>query len=404
MRENLKEQGMAEQEVKLLDLAFIFAKNKMFLLKFVGSVVGLTILYCLLLPNVYTGTAKVLPPQKEGLGGLSALSAMFGQGGGLASFAGGMFGGNSELYLGILKSRSVEDAVIKKLGLAKIYETKTPEETRKALEGSVTLQSGKDGIITIEADDEDPKLAAAIANAFVEELGRKSVQLNLNKAGTERVFLEKRLGLVKEDLRKAEDSLKAFQEKNKAIKVDSQAVATIQGIAQMKAELISREIELASLRSYQTEQNPQVKLLKTAIARLKSQLGDYEGSGMVGQAIPSIGNVPNLGLEFARRLREVKVQEAIFEQLTKQYEVAKLTEAKDSSSIQVLDEAVVPMKKSKPKRALIVIIVTFAAAFVGIFLAFMREYLEKLPEEDRARWQELQGMFRFRLPKMPFRK
>jgi capsule polysaccharide export protein KpsE/RkpR len=117
---------------------------------------------------------------------------------------------------------------------------------------------------------------------MVDELGRKSVQLNLTKAGTERVFLEKRLEVVKDDLKKAEESMKSFQEKNRAIKVDTQAIATMQGIAQMKAELVSKEIQLASLKSYQTDENPQVKLMQSGISKLRSQLGAYEGSGMSG--------------------------------------------------------------------------------------------------------------------------
>ncbi|HYS44305.1 MAG TPA: GNVR domain-containing protein, partial [Geobacteraceae bacterium] len=227
---------------------------------------------------------------------------------------------------------------------------------------------------------------------FVEELGRKSVQLNLTKAGTERVFLEKRLDIVKEDLTKAEESLRSFEVKNKAIKVDSQAAASIQGIARLKAEIISREVQLASLKSYQTDESQDVKALQTAIDKLRSQLGGLIGSGGSGDGIPNIGNAPNLGIEYLRRMRELKTQEAIFEQLTKQYEVAKLTEAKDSSSLQVLDEAVVPIKKSKPMRSLIVVLATVTAFFIGVFLVFIQEYFAKMPEEDRLRWEEIRGM------------
>jgi tyrosine-protein kinase Etk/Wzc len=292
----------------------------------------------------------------------------------------------------------VEDAVIRRLALEKVYKTKTPEDTRRALEASVKMQADKkDGIISIVADDKDPKRAAAIANAFVEELFNKSVQLNLTKAGTERSFLEKRLEVVRIDLKNAEDSMRSFQEKNKAVKVDSQAIATIQGIAQMKAELISKEVQLATLRSYQTDENPQVRLLQSAISRLRGQLGEYEGSGMGGDAIPSVGNLPNLGLEYARRLRELKIQELLYEQLTKQYEMAKLNEAKDSSALQVLDDAVVPAKKSGPKRSLIVILSTIIAFFVGVFIAFFREYGEKMPAEDMAKWMEIKSHARLRL-------
>ncbi|HYS42348.1 MAG TPA: Wzz/FepE/Etk N-terminal domain-containing protein [Geobacteraceae bacterium] len=393
MQESMNHRNEAietEQEINLLELVQVVAKRKGLIVRLCAAAAVISVLYSLTLPNIYSAKATVLPPQRESGGGLAA---MLGQAGGLAGLAGaGGLGGSGDLYLGILKSRSVADAVIKRLDLVKVFKTKTPDEARNALEGAVKMQAGKDGIIAITADSKDPKMAAALANAFVDELGRKSVQLNLTKAGTERVFLEKRLEVVREDLKRAEEELKSFEEKNKAVKVDSQAAASIEGIARMKAEIVAKEVQLASLRSYQTDESPEVKVVQAAIGKLRSQLGGLAGSGSGGEGIPNIGSVPNLGLEYARRMRELKTQEAIYEQLTRQYEVAKLTEAKDSSSLQVLDEAVVPVKKNKPKRSLIVILATVTAFFVSVFLAFILEYLEKMPAEDRARWDEIRGM------------
>ena len=398
MKDNGTEQAMQEDGISLLDLLQVLIKHKRFILRFCGVVALLSIVYSLLLPKIYTATAKVLPPQREGAG-LSSLAALLGQSGGLAPLAGGMLGGGADLYIGILKSRSVEDAVIRRLSLDKVYKQKTPEGIRKTLEAKVKIQAErKSGIITIAADDREPKRAAAIANTFVDELSRKCVKLNLTSAGVERAFLEKRLEMVRTDLKNAEESMKSFQEKYKAIKVDSQSTAAIQGIAQLKAEIIAKEAQLASLRSYQTDENPQVKIIQSAISRLKSQLGAYEGSGPGGDAIPSVGNVPGLGLEYTRRLRELKIQELLFEQLTKQYEMAKLSEAKDSSSLQVLDEAVVPTRKSKPKRSRMVILSTFTAFFMSVFIVFMREHVERMPEEDRAQWNDIRSHAKFRLP------
>lgn len=386
--------AMAEEEINLLELLMVIARRKKFIIRFCAAVAVVAVVGTLLMPNIYSAKATVLPPQKETGGGLAAL---LGQAGGLAGLAAGMgMGGSADLYLGILKSRSVADGVIARLDLARVYKTKSPEETRKKLEGAVKMQAGKDGIITITADDKDPKLAAALANAFVEELGRKSVQLNLTKAGTERAFLEKRLEVVKEDLKRAEDDLRSFEEKNKAIKIDSQAAASIEGIARLKAEIVAKEVQLASLRSYETDESPEVKVVQAAVGKLRNQLAILAGNGGGGDGIPSMGSVPDLGLEYARRMREVKTQEAIFEQLTKQYEVAKLTEAKDSSSIQVLDDAVVPQKKSKPKRALIVILSTVTAFFISIFAVFLQEFFAKMNDEDRARWEEIRGALTFR--------
>ncbi|TWJ17076.1 GumC family protein [Geobacter argillaceus] len=389
-----EERVAEEEEINLLELVRVIVRRKRTIITLCAVAVLLSVAYSLTLPNIYTATAKILPPQKESGGGLSALLS---QAGGLAGLAGGMgLGGSSELYIGILKSRSVADAVIKKLDLTTEFRAKTPDEARNALAGVVKVQAGKDGIISVSADSKDPKKAAILANAMVEELGRRSVQLNLSKVGTERVFLEKRLEVVKADLKKAEDELRRFAEQNRAIRVDAQATASIQGIAQLKAEIVSKEVQLESLRSFQTDESPEIKALRAGIARLKGQLGAMAGSGRSSDAILPVGSVPNLGLEYARLLREQKIQETIFEQLTKQYEMAKLNEAKDSSSIQVLDEAVAPTKKSKPKRLLIVLLSTVTAFFVGIFWVFIQEYLGKMSNEDRAIWQDIKESCRLR--------
>jgi capsule polysaccharide export protein KpsE/RkpR len=186
-----------------------------------------------------------------------------------------------------------------------------------------------------------------LANTFVEELGKTTVRLNLTRVGTEKVFLEKRLEIVKADLKKAEDELKAFAQQNKIVQVDSQAKVSIEGIDRLKAEIASREVQLSVLRTYQTDESAEVKSLQTGVRKLQQEISKLSGSSSGGEGIPSIGAVPGGGLEYARTMRDMKFQEAIFEQLPKQYEMAKLNEAKDSSSIQVLDSAVPPNQKSK---------------------------------------------------------
>jgi len=374
-----------EEEVNMLEVLQAIVKRKMLIIKICAGAIVAALIVALILPNVYSSTAKILPPQKDNGGGLTALLGQ--AGGGLAGLAGlasgSLSGGGGELYLGILKSRSVADAVIKRLDLMTVYEAKTLEAARKDLDGMVKVQAGKDGIISITAEDKDPKRAALLANAFVDELGKVTIRLNLSKAGTERVFLEKRLELVKKDLKTAEEAVKSFAQANKIVQVDSQAKASIEGIARLKAELASKEVQLAVLSSNQTEQSPEVKAIHTGINRLKGELSAITGTQGSDDGIPSLGNVPRVGLEYVRKVRELKIQEAIFEQLTKQYEMAKLNEAKDSTSFQVLDEAVVPVKKARPARALIVILTAVGAFFVAIFLVLIQEYLSRLSEEDR---------------------
>ena len=369
-----------EQEINLLELLHVVVRRKMLIIKICTIAVVAAVAYSLTLPNIYSATAKVLPPQKEGGGGLSAL---LGQAGGLAGLAAGGLGGGSDLYVGILKSRSVADAVIQRLGLVQVYKAQNLEAARRGLEGAVKVQAGKDGIISIVAEDEDPKRSAQLANAFVDELARTTVRLNLSKAGTERMFLEKRLDIVKKDLKAAEEELKAFSQRNKIVQVDSQAKASIEGVARLKADLATKEVQLAVLRSNQTDQSSEVKAVLTGIRRLRGELGALTGNGGVSESIPTIGNVPGVGLEYSRKLRELKIQEAIFEQLTKQYEVVKINEAKDSSSFQILDEAVVPVSKSKPRRSIIVILTAVGSLFVSVVLVFVQEFLAKLSDADR---------------------
>jgi tyrosine-protein kinase Etk/Wzc len=386
---------MNEGEINLLELLQVIVRRKMVIIKFCSAVAIVSLCFSIIMKNIYTATAKVLPPQKDSAGGLSAL---LGQAGGLAGLAAGSMGlgGSSDLYLGILKSRSVADAVITKLELQKDFDTKNIDDTRKKLETVVRFKAGKDGIINIDADSKDPKMAALLANTFVEELGRRSVQLNLSKAGNERAFLEKRLEVVKQDLKNAENEMKAFQEKYKTIKVDSQATAAIEGIARLKAEIVSKEVQLAALRNTMTDESNEVKTLMATLGSLRKQLGSRTGGGGI-DIIPAAGNVPGIGVEYVRKMRELKIQEAIFEQLTKQFEMAKISEAKDSSTLQVLDEAVVPLRKSKPKRALIVLLSTITAFFVSIFIVFIQEYLSKMAPEDSAMLSNIRkSLFRFR--------
>jgi len=385
--------AQVEDEINLLELLMVLVKRKRLIISITLAAAVSSIIVSLILPNIYTATAKVLPPQKEGGG--------FGQLGGLAAAVGlgSGFGGSAELYVSLIKSRSVADAVIKKLDLVKEFKAKTVDEARQKFTNTVKVQSGA-GVITITANHIKPEMAARLVNVTVEELGRRTVQLNLAKVSKEHSFLEKRLDVVKKDLIKAEDELKNFAQKNKAIRMDDQARASIDGIAKLKAELASKEVQLAAMRSYQTDESQGVKALAAATDRLKSELGSLAANGGgVGEGIPSVGNIPNLALEYTRRLREVKIQEAILEQLTKQNEVEKINEHRDTTSLQIVDDAVVPDLKSKPKRSLIVIVSTLTAFLVSIAAAFLLEYSRKLPESDREIIRNIKsGLF------PPFRK
>ncbi len=395
-RETIHPEIEAEEEINLLELLRVVVRNLPLIVKITGTVTLLSIVLSLTMKNIYTASATLLPPQKDSGSGAAALLSSIG--GGLAGLTGALGGGSADLYLGILKSRTVTDSVIKRLDLHTELKSKNADDTRKKLRGLVKFQAGKDGIITITADYKDPVKAALLANTFIDELQIKSLQLNLTKASTERSFLEKRLTVVKGDLKAAEEDMRSFQEKNKTIKADSQAAAAIEGIARVQAEmvskevqLVSKEVQLAALRNSMTDESSEVRTLLAGITKLKSQLSSMSGAGEGGGVIPSVGNAPSIGVEYIRRLRELKTQEALFEQLTKQFELAKIGEARDSSSLQVLDEAVTPLRKSKPARSLIVILSAVVAFFCSIFLVFIKEYLAKLSPEDSVIMDEMKG-------------
>ena len=379
--------------LQVLGFLQVLAKRKKLIIVVCVATALLSAAYSLTLPNIYSATVKVLPPQKEGAG----ISSMLGQMGGLAALAGGGTGGaDTDLYLGILKSRSVGESVIQRLDLTKVYRLSL-KKTWDKVDAGVKAQAGRDGIISITAEDSDPKLSALLANTFADELGRTLVRLNLSKAGSERVFLEKRLDVVKQDLKTAEDDMKSFSQKNGVVQVEAQAGAAVSRVARLKSEIANKEVQLAVLRSSQTEESYEVKALLAGITKLKDELYQSAGNGGSGEGLPSIGKVPQIGLEYFRKLRELKTQEAIFEQLSKQYELAKLNEAKDSSSLQVLDDAVTPDVKSRPKRATLVLMSTLVAFLGSILMVCGQEYLELMPEEEKKRLAHLKKQaFSFR--------
>lgn len=394
----LQGEGFDDDEINLLDLLLVLARNWKMLVGTCAATFILACLYTLTLPNIFTATARILPPHQEkgGLGG------MLGGMGDLAALAGVNVGGSSgDLYVGMLKSRTIADAVIDQFDLMMVYDKNYRSEMYTQLNGLVRVSLGKaDGIITLSVDDEDPQRAAALANAFVEELKKLNVRLNLSTAGRERQFLEERLAVVGRDLAQAEDNLKRFQEEHKAIKLDEQAKSLIEAISRLKGELASKEVELGVLRSYQTEQNPQVRALRESISQIREQIRRLEQSPGGQQVTEDIffvtSEVPELGLQFARLMRDYKVQETLFELLTKQYEVAKISEAKNTSTLQVLDDAFAPDRKSKPKRALMVLVATFAAGFLAMLVAFVREFGRNMNDEDRQRWEQIKASLRLR--------
>jgi tyrosine-protein kinase Etk/Wzc len=285
----------------------------------------------------------------------------------------------------------VADALIQRFNLKKVYGVERSIDARDKLAGRTQIASGKDGLISIAVDDPDPKLAAALANGYVEELFQLMQSVAVSEASQRRVFFENQLVAAKDDLIKAEEALKKTQESTGLIQLDSQAKAIIEGMAQLRAQIAAKEVQLRSMRSFATENNPDLIRVQAEISAMQAQLGRLESEEARGRGDIQIGTskIPAAGLRYIQALRNVKYHETIFELLAKQFEAAKIDEAKSASVVQVIDKAVEPEKKSKPHRALIVLFSTLFAFFAAVVFVFLQDQYETADPAQTAKWRLL---------------
>ncbi|MBM3337004.1 MAG: hypothetical protein FJY60_04870, partial [Betaproteobacteria bacterium] len=345
-----------DDEISLLDLLLTLARQKLVVLgtPVVTGLIGLAA--ALLITPTFTSKVVLMPPQQSGGGG--ALG-MLGDLGALAGLAGGALKSSGDLYGGLLKSRLVQDALIDRFKLNERYEQKYRFETRKQLEQFTTVQSDKkSGLITIEVEDKDPIIAANIANAYVDELQKSLDGLAITEAARRRLFFEKQLKMAKDHLADAELALRATQEKTKIILPTGQIPAIFSAIGQMRASIAAKEIEINAMGSFATAQNPDMKRAQQELAAMRIQLDKLQrdAPASAGDVMVPSSKLPTAGLEFLRASRELKYNETLFELLAKQHELAKIDEAKEAALVQVVESAIPAELKSKPKRALIVLI------------------------------------------------
>jgi uncharacterized protein involved in exopolysaccharide biosynthesis len=297
----------------------------------------------------------------------------------------------NDLYIGMLKSRTVTDKLIAKFDLKKEYDTDLQDETRAKLVENTTITSGKDGLITIEVEDKDKKLVAPLANAYVSELMQLTKVLAVTEASERRMFYERQLVQAKDNLAKAEMALKGAIDTRGVVSVDAESRALLETAGRLRAEASAKEIQLGSMRAFVTENNPDYKRVAEELSSLRVELAKLEnGRGAKNSDEASVDGKQS-GIANIKLLRDVKYYQMLYELLAKQYEVARLDEAKDPSIIQVLDTAVEPERKFKPHRALIVVLSTMIALFGAIGWAFVSEARRKtlMSESGAAQWREL---------------
>lgn len=331
---------------------------------------GIAVATSLLMTPIFTATTTILPPQQQSNGLAAALGSL----GALAGAAGSVAGlkNPSDLYIGMMQSTTISDRLIKKFDLQKRYEQETMVGARRALANTVQILAGKDGLISVSVDDPDPDFAAKLANAYIAELRLLNQNLAVTDAAQRRLFFEKQLEKVKEDLLAAEFKLQNVQKKTGLVQPEGQVAAIIKGQAELKAQIASRQVQLAAMRSFATPNNPDYQRLQQELITLRSQLSEGTALEKGSNISLSSGSLPETGLAYLRSLRDVKYQETLFELMAKQFELAKADEARDSSIIQVLDIALAPDQKSKPKRALMVALGVFMGFFIGLSYVLLR--------------------------------
>ena len=359
-----------------------------------AAVAVLALLGALLWPKTFTARATLLAPGSQQQSGSAAALAALGSLGAIGGLGSGLgVKTPDELYVALLKSDSVQRALADRFDLMTRYNAKTYEALRKKMPDYIHVSSDKkSGVISVEVDDEEPKFAAELANAHAGEVTKLLGRLAVSEAQLRRLFFEKQLNETKENLVRAEQNLRNVQEKSGVIVLDKQAEALITGAAQVRALIAEREVQLKVLRTSATEQNPDVIRLSSELRALRTELARMESSqgGSAGSAVDMpVGRLPEAGIEYVRARRELKLQETLLEAMIRQYEAAKLDEAKEGPALQQVDIALPPDHKSKPSVALTAIAGTLLALLVSTAFVVLRRYRawshEQFPQDASAR-------------------
>jgi capsule polysaccharide export protein KpsE/RkpR len=370
-----------------VELLRLLLDQRRFILR--ASAIGLVaaFLIAFIIPKQYEASAQLMPPDSQSTPGMAIMAALGSTtaskgAGSLGSLAGDLLGMKTSgaTFVGVLKSQSVQEGLVKQFNLRKVYWDRYVVDARKDLDRNTTiLEDRKSGIITITVTDKSPQRAADIANAYVDKLNRLVVDLSTSSAHRERVFLEERLKAVRQDLDDATSQLAKFSSKNATLDMQQQGKAMLDAAGMLAGQLIAAQSELEGLRKIFTDDNVRVRSLNARVAELSKELDKLGGrNSKIGSdsdppanrsgdlPFPSIRKLPLLGAEFAGYYRRAKIQETVFELLTEQFEIAKVQEAKETPSVKILDPAEIPEKKSFPPRLVIVVSGTFLALGLSI--------------------------------------
>lgn len=361
-------------EIDLIGTLQIIADN-LRLLTLGPLLVGIiTLGVCLSMAPTFTASTKFLPPQQQQSAAASMLQSL-GALGGIAGAAAGLKNPTDQ-YISFLKTRSVQEALVRRFDLQTRYHQKFLDSTRRILEGSTTFTSGKDNIITIQVDDKDPQVAADIANAYVEELRNLVNRLAVTEAQQRRLFFEKQLAETKNKLSEAEKTLAASGISIAAL--NASPSLALERPARLRAQITAQEIKIASLRTYLTDSAPEIRQSLGELSALNAQLSRAEKEQAGGKNLSSDD-------DYIKNYREYKYQEALFDIFTRQFEMARIDESREGATIQVVDSAIRPERKSKPKITLTTITSTIGSFFIFFAIAlFRRKIAEKNSDPENS--------------------
>ncbi len=359
----------------LIEVLTQLARRKHLLAK--GVVVGMLIgvVLSLVLPVRYTAVTKIMPPQQTPSTASMLMSQLTGNGASpLTALASGSLGlkNPNDIYIGLLNSRPIADAIIQEFGLETLYRAKDMTAARQKLADDTVVASEKNGFLTVSVTDRDRQRAAAVANAYTEQLRVLTKTLAVTEASQRRLFYEEQLKQARESLVDSEASFQKVQQSKGLVQLDAQAKAMIEGLALLRAQVAAKEVEVQALRSYATEHNPDLEMAERELSSLRGEAGQLEQPNHAsGFADLGLGDVPGAGMEYLRAEHEVKYRQTMFDLLIKQYDAARLDEAKDAAIIQVVEPAIAPDRKSSPKRGLIVLLLTTAGLFAAGLLVLL---------------------------------
>lgn len=387
---------MLEKETQEISFPAFFATlvqwRKLILRNFIILAV-VSLIIALLLPKWYTSRATLLPPETESGSSLSAFSVMADLPFNLKSLIGGGTS-PSELYLGILRSRNLREAIIKKLELMKLWETEYMADALRTLDDVTELDQTEEGLIIIATTAQSQELAQKMAQAYIDELDRVNRNIRFSTAQQTRAFIEKRFQQAEQDMQRTVGALRDFQKEHGVISLEEQTKASIKAAAELRAQMVVKEVEYDVLRKQFSESHEQIRLLKSSLEALGQQLQRLEaGTNGTDEVLIPFSDLPDLGMKYVFLLRDTDVQRAIYKLLAQQYEEARIREMRDTPTVQVLDAPALPERKSKPKRLYYVLAGMLLSFLVSGGVIFFNNYLDRLRATESENYTRLLGAY-----------